>query len=148
MKTLKPDSKDLADLRTDFPSIVSKRRDKPEERIRVVFFYERFDTLGVRIVPESSASYPGVGEILPMRTNHIDICKFETSNDDGYKVVKSKIMELMQGKTKVQEQAFGIKYEQNIYGGFNQNVISGAQNIKTQNTYYGSKEKKDKGNDD
>lgn len=40
-----------------------------------------------------------------MRTNHIDICKFETADDDGYKVVKSKIVELMQGNTKIQEQA-------------------------------------------
>ncbi|KAH6674237.1 Alpha/Beta hydrolase protein [Halenospora varia] len=137
LKTLKPDSDDLKSLRTEFPNIVSKRREKPE-KIGVVFFYERFATYGVEIVAETAASYPGVGEILPMRTNHIDICKFETADDDGYKVVKSKIVELMQGNTKIQEQAFGIKYEMNVYGGNNQNVVSGTQNITNQTTHYGS----------
>jgi hypothetical protein len=47
-----------------------------------------------------------------MRTDHINICKFETADDDGYKVVKSKIMELIQGKTKIQEQPVSVLHSQ------------------------------------
>jgi hypothetical protein len=49
LKILKSDSQDLKRLRTDFPSIVSKRRDNPEERIGVVFFYERFATYKMQV---------------------------------------------------------------------------------------------------
>ena len=43
------------------------------------------------IVNEDDASYPGVGEIIPMRANHLDICKFDDVEDDGYQLVKGKI---------------------------------------------------------
>ena len=43
------------------------------------------------VVKEEDASYPGVGEILPIRANHLDICKFDDAEDDGYKQVRAKI---------------------------------------------------------
>lgn len=55
--------------------------------------------LTLQIVPEESASYDGVGEILPMSTNHLNICKFDSNTNDGYKVVKAKILQLVVGKT-------------------------------------------------
>jgi hypothetical protein len=58
-----------------------------------------------KIVDEDSATYPGVGEILPIRANHLEICKFDSADDDGYKVVKGKILELIKGKTIVHEQS-------------------------------------------
>ena len=33
------------------------------------------------VVEEDAASYPGVGEIIPLRKNHLDICKFATPDD-------------------------------------------------------------------
>ena len=48
------------------------------------------------IVNEEDASYPGVGEILPMQANHLDICKFDDAEDDGYKQVRAKIKQAMQ----------------------------------------------------
>lgn len=48
------------------------------------------------VVKEEDASYPGVGEILPMRANHLDICKFDDAEDDGYKQVKAKIKQAME----------------------------------------------------
>lgn len=43
------------------------------------------------IVQKDDASYPGIGEVLPIRANHVDICKFDDADDEGYKQVKSKI---------------------------------------------------------
>jgi hypothetical protein len=43
------------------------------------------------VVKEEDASYPGVGEIVPMQANHLDICKFDDQEDDGYKKVRAKI---------------------------------------------------------
>ena len=48
------------------------------------------------MVKEEDASYPGVGEILPIRANHIDICKFDDVEDDGYKQVRAKIKQAME----------------------------------------------------
>jgi hypothetical protein len=48
------------------------------------------------VVKEEDASYPGVGEILPMQANHLDICKFDDAEDDGYKQVRAKIKQAME----------------------------------------------------
>lgn len=48
------------------------------------------------VVNKDAASYPGVGEILPMRANHLDICKFDDAEDDGYKQVRVKIKQAME----------------------------------------------------
>lgn len=62
-----------------------------------MFFYETLPTHGVMVVKEKSASYPGIGETIPLWCNHVDICKFASNNDNGYKVVKEKIVKMMQG---------------------------------------------------
>lgn len=54
------------------------------------------------VVKEEDASYPGVGEILPMQANHRDICKFDDAEDDGYKQVRAKIKQAMEA-TEVSE---------------------------------------------
>lgn len=45
---------------------------------------------------EEDASYPGVGEVVPMHANHLDICKFDDPEDDGYKQVRAKIKQAME----------------------------------------------------
>jgi len=57
---------------------------------------------GQWVVKEEDASYPGVGEILPMQANHRDICKFDDAEDDGYKQVRAKIRQAMEA-TKITE---------------------------------------------
>jgi hypothetical protein len=45
-----------------------------------------------------------------MRTNHLDISKFVSDDDENYKVVKAKILELIQGKTKVQDRTVSCPF--------------------------------------
>jgi hypothetical protein len=45
-----------------------------------------------------------------MRTNHLDICKYTSDDDENYKVVRAKILELMQGKTTVQERTVSCPF--------------------------------------
>jgi len=96
LKTLKENSHDLKELGTTFPETVRKRN-TTAKKIQIVFFYETLPTYGVIVVEEKSASYPGIGETIPIRCNHLDICKFGSNNDDGYKVVKAKIIEIVRG---------------------------------------------------
>jgi hypothetical protein len=57
----------------------------------------------MQVVKEQDASYPGVGEILPMAAkNHHEICKFDSADDSGYLVLKGKIEALLRGQTGVQ----------------------------------------------
>ncbi|EMT69945.1 hypothetical protein FOC4_g10008385 [Fusarium odoratissimum] len=66
----------------------------------IVFFFETLDTGGIRIVEDQPASHPGIGETLPLRANHISIYKFESSDNEGYKFVKTKILQMMKGEVK------------------------------------------------
>jgi hypothetical protein len=43
-----------------------------------------------------------------MRTNHLDICKFDSADDDGYKVVKDKVLALIKGETVIQDKSVRI----------------------------------------
>jgi hypothetical protein len=105
----------LKELGIAFPETIRKRNNTAK-KVRIVFFYETLPTHGVmvsnwyipytlsfaayisiKIVEEKSASYPGIGETIPIRYNHLDICKFASSNGDGYKVVKAKLVEIVRG---------------------------------------------------
>lgn len=48
------------------------------------------------VVNKEDASCPGVGEILPIKANHLDICKFDDAEDDGYKQVRAKIKQAIE----------------------------------------------------
>ncbi|KAK2692725.1 hypothetical protein QWA68_007270 [Fusarium oxysporum] len=52
------------------------------------------------IVEDQPASHPGIGETLPLRANHISIYKFESSDNEGYKFVKAKILQMTRGEVK------------------------------------------------
>ncbi|KAH7200662.1 Alpha/Beta hydrolase protein [Fusarium oxysporum] len=96
LKTIKENSVDLKKLGEAFQDVIRKRNGTMN-KIEIKFFYEELDTYGIRVVEEKSASYPGIGEILPIRSNHINICKFSSKDDNGYVVVKAKLIELIQG---------------------------------------------------
>lgn len=62
---------------------------------------------------EDSASYPGVGEILPVRADHLEICKFDpkdSTDAERYKVVKEKILKLIKGETVLQDTAVSTRH--------------------------------------
>ncbi|KAJ4115163.1 hypothetical protein NW765_011798 [Fusarium oxysporum] len=83
-----------------FPEVIRKRNNNAESKVQIVFFFETLDTGGIRIVEDQSASHPGIGQTLPLRANHISIYKFESSDNEGYKAVKAKILQMMKGEVK------------------------------------------------
>ncbi|KAK2928296.1 Alpha/Beta hydrolase fold [Fusarium oxysporum f. sp. vasinfectum] len=83
-----------------FPEVIRKRNSNAESKVQIVFFFETLDTGGIRIVEDQPASHPGIGETLPLRANHISIYKFESSDNEGYKFVKTKILQMMRGEVK------------------------------------------------
>ncbi|KAF2741651.1 hypothetical protein M011DRAFT_491174 [Sporormia fimetaria CBS 119925] len=107
LKSLTLDSEELKDLRLGFPEVVRKRN-QTSDKVVVVFFFEKKMTYRVWIIKEEDASYPGVGEILPMQANHLDICKFDDKEDDGYKQVRAKIKQAMEA-TNITETSTGTK---------------------------------------
>ncbi|RKK54344.1 hypothetical protein BFJ67_g4768 [Fusarium oxysporum f. sp. cepae] len=80
--------------------LIRKRNNNAESKVQIVFFFETLDTGGIRIVEDQSASHPGIGQTLPLRANHISIYKFESSDNEGYKAVKAKILQMMKGEVK------------------------------------------------
>ncbi|TXB99319.1 hypothetical protein FocTR4_00012609 [Fusarium oxysporum f. sp. cubense] len=81
-------------------TLKEKRNSNAESKVQIVFFFETLDTGGIRIVEDQPASHPGIGETLPLRANHISIYKFESSDNEGYKFVKTKILQMMKGEVK------------------------------------------------
>ncbi|KAF2682822.1 hypothetical protein K458DRAFT_341710 [Lentithecium fluviatile CBS 122367] len=136
LKNLELDSKELKDLRLGFPEVIRKRN-QTSAKIVVVFFFEKKMTYKVWVVKEEDASYPGVGEILPMQANHLDICKFDDPEDDGYKQVRAKIKQAMEatGITEVSER--GNSYTINNHGQIT-NLAQGDMRIDSQTITYGS----------
>jgi hypothetical protein len=50
-----------------------------------------------------------------MRTNHLDICKFTSDDDENYKVVKAKVLELILGKTTIQDRTVSVPIMRSIF---------------------------------
>lgn len=127
LKSLQIDGENLKDLRFGFADIIRKRN-VTSAKIAVFFFFERKATYkvvwfesrlqfsrqtlidGQWVVREEDASYPRVGEIVPITENHLGICKFDDENDDGYKQVRAKIKQAMEatGTTEANKASVGI----------------------------------------
>lgn len=135
LKNLKLDSEELKDLRLGFPEVIRKRNQTPS-KVAVVFFFEKKMTYKVWVVKEEDASYPGVGEILPMQANHLDICKFDDAEDDGYKQVRAKIKQAMVA-TDVTEASTGNKTYMVNNDGTITNLSQGDMRIEQQTINYG-----------
>ncbi|KAF2745768.1 hypothetical protein M011DRAFT_478561 [Sporormia fimetaria CBS 119925] len=135
LKNLKLDSAELKDLRLGFPEVIRKRN-QTSDKVVVVFFFEKKMTYNVWIVKEEDASYPGVGEILPMRANHLDICKFDDAEDDGYKQVRAKIKQAMDA-THITETSRGNKTYIVNNDGTITNLSQGDMRIEQQTNNYG-----------
>ncbi|PVH92332.1 hypothetical protein DM02DRAFT_605500 [Periconia macrospinosa] len=135
LKNLKLDSKELKDLRLGFPEVIRKRN-QASDKVAVVFFFEKKMTYNTWVVKEEDASYPGVGEILPMRANHLDICKFDDAEDDGYKQVRAKIKQAMEA-TDMNETRTGNRTHVINNNGTITNLSQGDMKIEQQTFNYG-----------
>lgn len=134
LKNLVLDSEKLQYLRRGFPEVVRKRNFTPA-KIAVVFFFEKKMTHKVLVVKEEDASYPGVGEILPIHANHHDICKFDDADDDGYKKVRAKIKQAMEATGTTEPNRGGNSYTVTNHGTIT-NFSQGDIRIESQNFNY------------
>ncbi|OBT98980.1 hypothetical protein VE01_02445 [Pseudogymnoascus verrucosus] len=136
LNNLTLDSMELKDLRHGFPDLIRKRN-QTSAKIAIVFFFEKKSTYKVLVVKEEDASYPGVGEILPMQANHLDICKFDDAEDDGYKQVRAKIKQAMEATGTSEATEEGNTYTINNHGQIT-NLAQGDMRIDSQTITYGS----------
>ncbi|KAG5744212.1 hypothetical protein H9Q69_011001 [Fusarium xylarioides] len=101
LKLLGVDSERLSELNRAFPQVLNKRRSSKDidHRIEVFFFYETLKTSwsvgSIQIVEPESAQLHGCGDAAPIRADHIDICKFETKDTEGYAIVVAAIRKAM-----------------------------------------------------
>ncbi|VZI02176.1 unnamed protein product [Fusarium fujikuroi] len=101
LKLLGVDSERLDELTRAFPEVLNKRRSSKDTnyRIEAFFFYETLKTRwgigSIQIVETESAQIHGCGDAAPIRADHIDICKFETKDADGYAIVVAAIRKAM-----------------------------------------------------
>ncbi|GAB7336610.1 hypothetical protein MBLNU13_g10308t1 [Cladosporium sp. NU13] len=80
LDTLKSDSDVLESQRASFVSI--------SQHMPLICIYEELRTKGQLIVPEHSAVMDGfLVKRNSIKANHIDVCKFDSREDDGYKKV-------------------------------------------------------------
>ncbi|KAI9662332.1 MAG: hypothetical protein M1821_008499 [Bathelium mastoideum] len=102
LKLLGSDSERLDELTRAFPDVLNKRRvsQNPADQIQAFFYYEMKKTtwgiVKVQIVEPESAQLPGCGDAAPIDTNHIEICKYTSDEDHGYRLVVSAIAKSLQ----------------------------------------------------
>ncbi|KAJ5814318.1 uncharacterized protein N7503_001068 [Penicillium pulvis] len=136
LKTLQADSNDLKLLRTEFPDVIRKRN-AGDNKVKIFFFFEELDTYGQRVVEEHAASYQGLGEILPLRSDHLDMCKFTSKEDVKYKVVKAKIMDVVLNVVKLTPPESGSHIFYNYDKVINQFGTGGSMHIENQTFNFG-----------
>ncbi|KAI0436816.1 Alpha/Beta hydrolase protein [Xylaria telfairii] len=101
LKLLNPDSEKLDELTRAFPEVLNRRRtsNDPTDKIRAYFFFETLSTsafgISIKVVEPESAQIPGCGDCVPIRADHISICKFKTKEDEGYAVVINAIKDTL-----------------------------------------------------
>jgi len=101
LKLLGVDSERLDELTRAFPDILNKRRisKDPQDKIEAFFLYEtlktRWGRASIQIVETDSAQLPGCGDASPIRADHVNICKFKTAEEEGYKIVLAAIQKVM-----------------------------------------------------
>ncbi|KAH7086933.1 Alpha/Beta hydrolase protein [Paraphoma chrysanthemicola] len=143
LKSLAKDSQLLKPLRDGWPQVIQKRGQTKDAKIAVSYCFEKLKTGFVVIVPRDNAHFPGVGgEPIPMRTNHVDICKFNDPDEDQhYKIVKEEIKKLIAASAPEE----GLKQGGNSYRIDNTGTIvnlnqGGTQTIPNQvNHFYSGK---------
>ncbi|KFG80287.1 hypothetical protein MANI_027426 [Metarhizium anisopliae] len=93
LAVLKKDSEVLARVQSAFHILMRLRKDPSElgPKINITCFYEELAVLGVgQVVPKDSAIIPGYTSI-GIHGNHMDMTKFEDSNDAGFVAVAGEL---------------------------------------------------------
>lgn len=112
VKDLEERSEKLISINTAFQKFL-KARDRSRLRayVEVACFFEEYSMykakvkIGV-IVPKESASLPGI-DPQPIQANHVDICKFEDEDREGYKRISQKLSQWIsefEGRSKGSEE--------------------------------------------
>ncbi|KAJ6035826.1 Alpha/Beta hydrolase protein [Penicillium herquei] len=102
LKLLGRDSERLDELTRAFPDVLNKRRTSqdPDDQLQAFFFYETKKTasgiVNLQVVEPESAQIPGCGDASPVDTDHLQICKYTSDKDHGYKLVVSAIAKSLQ----------------------------------------------------
>ncbi|KAK8017693.1 Alpha/Beta hydrolase protein [Apiospora rasikravindrae] len=101
LKLLGVNSKPLEELTDAFTNVLGKRRSSknPSDAIEACFFFEtkktRVGSGHIQVVERESAQLKGLGDAVPIRADHHEICKFETDKDEGYQVVVAAMRKAM-----------------------------------------------------
>jgi hypothetical protein len=102
VKDLEERSAKLIDIYEAFQKFL-KLRDRSETRnfVEIACFFEQYAMykgrvkIGV-IVPKESASLPGI-DPQSIQANHVDMCKFEDEDREGYKNISHKLSQWIHG---------------------------------------------------
>lgn len=108
IKDLEERSAKLASINTAFQKFL-KARDRSESRefVEVACFFEEYamykakKKIGI-IVLKESASLPGI-DPQPIQANHVDMCRFEDEDREGYKRISQKLSQWISGLDKRSE---------------------------------------------
>ncbi len=103
-RDLQENSDKLKILAEAFPEVLRKR-DIEGPRIGVAFFIETLRYNKVLVVEEDSAWIPGRGDRANLRADHVNICKFESNEDEGYVSVSRAIKKFVEMKTEKKDNA-------------------------------------------
>lgn len=96
LKDLEKRSEKLISINTAFQKFLKARdRSKSRNFVEVACFFEEYSLYktGVKIgviVPKESAFLPGI-DAQPIQANHVDMCKFEDEDREGYKRISQKL---------------------------------------------------------
>jgi hypothetical protein len=93
LATLKPSSEVLARIQREFHTMLRVRSEQGKSPLHITCFYEETPVIvpvvGM-VVPQHSAVLPGYNSV-GIHKNHIDMCKFESPDDSGYRAVASQL---------------------------------------------------------
>ena len=112
IKDLEERSEKLININVAFQKFLKARdRSKSREFVEVACFFEEYSMYkaGVKIgviVPKDSASLPGI-DPQSIQANHVDMCKFEDEDREGYKQISQKLSQWiseLEGRSKGSEE--------------------------------------------
>ncbi|KAL3469505.1 Alpha/Beta hydrolase protein [Aspergillus californicus] len=95
VRLLDPGSHTLHELRRAFHNLLEKRKDE-NSRIGIVCFYETIPMVRSCVVSEQSATIDGEPS-FPIFANHVDMAKFASRQDNGYKSVIREAQHMVSG---------------------------------------------------
>ncbi|CAI4216051.1 unnamed protein product [Parascedosporium putredinis] len=112
VQVLRQDSEVLARIQDEFHNMIMARS-KGEHPIEISCFFEELPLPGVgQVVPQHSAILPGYIPI-GIRANHMDMVRFSSTDDAGFKAVCSELRRWIKGVHRVVENVNGAVEDRN-----------------------------------